>query len=81
MAKTYQLPLFIPDPSWCVIAYTYSVSDPAISAAIAFNGDPDVREFSFQYQADLDLSGPVSTDYSIIVNGEIGVTEKKTSSE
>ena len=76
--KTYTVPEFTPDPAWCAITYTYSIVDVAGDAAVTFNDDAAVREFTFDYAADLNLCGAVSTDYTVTVNGEIGITEKQT---
>ena len=80
-AKTYQIPVFTPDPSWCTITYSHSVTDTAISAAVAFNNDATVREFTFNNSADLSLCGLTSIDYTVTVNAEIGMTEKQTASQ
>ena len=76
-AKTYEITPFTSDPAWCAVTYTYSISDPAGDAAVSFNDDASVREFTFHYDADLDLCGPASTDYTVTVFGEIGISEKQ----
>ena len=45
------------------MAYSYSSSDTAIDSAITF--DAVSRTFTFDYSADLDLSGPTSKTYTI----------------
>ena len=45
------------------MAYSYSSSDIAIDSAITF--DSVSRTFTFDYSADLDLSGPTSKTYTI----------------
>ena len=47
ISKTYTVPDFTPDPAWCAITYTYSVVDAAGDAAVTFNDDAAVREFTF----------------------------------
>ena len=48
------------------------MTDISGDAVITFNSDAAVREFSFSYAADLNLCGPVSTDYIVTVTGEAG---------
>jgi len=43
----YTIPSFTPNPSWCTVTYTYSVSDISGSPAVAF--DPEKRNFRFLY--------------------------------
>ena len=76
ISKTYTVPDFTPNPAWCAITYSYSVADTTGGAAVIFNSDAAVRLFIFNYSADLNLCGPVSTAYTVTVNGEIGITEK-----
>ena len=45
---------------------------------MTFNDDAAVREFTFDYTNDLALCGPASIDYTVTVNGEIGITEPQT---
>ena len=78
--KTYQVPAFTPVPAWCAITYTYTVDDSSGGGAVAFEDDQNVRQFTFDYEDDLDFCGPVSTDYTVTVLGEIGITETKTDS-
>lgn len=72
--------MYTPDPAWCEITYTYTVDAVAGGNAVSFNDDATVREFTFDYAADLDLCGTVSTDYTVTVTGEIGITTKQSAS-
>ena len=75
-AKTYQIPVFTPLPAWCDITYSYSVDVTAGDSAVSFNPDALERLLTFEYIADLSLCNLVSTDYTVTVSGEIGITEK-----
>jgi len=75
-AKSYQIPVFTPDPAWCAITYSHTVTDATGLPAVTFNNDAAVREFYFYYSSDLDLCGLTSIDYTVTVNAEIGITEK-----
>ena len=79
--KTYQVDAYTSDPAWCEITYTYSVDAVAGGSAVTFNADATLRTFTFDYSADLLLCGPVSTDYTVTVTGEIGITTKQSASE
>lgn len=35
----YQIPVFMPDPDWCDISYTYTLSSPAGSDVVSFDAD------------------------------------------
>ena len=77
----YQIPVFIADPDYCAVTYSYTITDSAGEAAIVlFNPDPSVREFTFGYSTDLDLCGPTSTEYNVTVIGEVGSVNKQTDS-
>jgi len=71
-AKTYTIPVFISDPAWCAITYTYTVTDVSGSPAVSFNDDAMVRQFTFDYASDLLLCGATNTDYQISVTGTSG---------
>ena len=45
------------------MTYTFSASDVALNTAISFAATS--QTFTFDYAADLNLSGPVSTSYTI----------------
>ena len=77
-AKTYKIPVFIPDPAWCDINYSYSVDIPAVNSAVTFYPDASERLFTFEYTASLSLCDLISTEYIVIVSGEVGITEKQT---
>ena len=66
----YQFPVYTADPAWCDIIYTYTINDSAGEAAFTF--DDVNQKFTFSYSADLLLSGPTSTDYTITVTGTSG---------
>ena len=74
--KTYQVPVFISDPAWCAITYSYTISESSGDGAVTFNDDPTVREFTFNYYTDLDICGLTSIDYEITVIGSNGITVK-----
>ena len=59
----YQIPVFIADPLWCDISYSYAITDISGDASLSFNPDPSTPEFTFAYDSDLNLCGPASTDY------------------
>ena len=42
---SYQVPVYVSNPTWCAIIYTYSITDSAGSAALTF--DPTTRTFTF----------------------------------
>ena len=44
-AFTYEVPVYVSNPAWCAITYTYSITDTAGSAALTF--DPTTRTFTF----------------------------------
>ena len=53
------------------------MNDPSGAAAVTFDNDTTVREFTFDYSAaDLDLCGSTSLDYTVTISAEIGITEK-----
>ena len=79
-SKDYQVDAYTSDPAWCDITYTFSVDAVSGGSAVTFNADATVRTFTFNYLADLLLSGPVSTDYTVTVTGEIGITTKQSAS-
>ena len=57
------------------------MNDPSGAAAVTFNNDATVREFTFNNSADLSLCGLTSIDYTVTVNAEIGMTEKQKASQ
>jgi len=61
--KIYQAAAFTVYQPWCAMTFTYSASDVALNTAISFAATS--RTFTFDYAADLNLSGPVSTSYTI----------------
>ena len=71
-ALPYTVPVYTADPSWCAITYTYTITDVSGDAVLTFNSDPLVREFAFNYSADLLLCGLASTDYTVTVTGTAG---------
>ena len=50
----------------------------ADSGAVTFNPDASERLFTFAYTANLSLCDLISTEYTVTVSGEIGITEKQT---
>ena len=59
-----------------MVTYSFMITDSSGGAAVNFNDDPTIREFTFDYSADLDLCGISSKSYEVTVSGEIGITEK-----
>ena len=41
--KSYTVPEYTPDPSWCGTSYSYTIDLAAGDDAIVFNDDPGVR--------------------------------------
>ena len=59
----YPAPAFAANESWCVLTYSFSVSDAALNPAIIF--DSATRTFTVDYSADLALSGTTSMAYTV----------------
>ena len=62
-ALPYQIPEFIPEPSWCDVTYSYTIVDPKGADAVDFDTDPDSRTFTFSNLEDLTLAGANFTEY------------------
>ena len=73
-AFSYQVPVYTPDPVWCDVIYSYTITNVAGDAAVTFDPDPLVRTFSFNQIDDLTLSGNTFTDYIVTVIGKSGNT-------
>ena len=67
LQKQYQVPKFIPDPSWCQVSYSYNLANTQAESVIDFDEDENVRTFYFEYSDDLALCGDSSKDYTIEV--------------
>ena len=68
-AMAYQFEAFTVSPSLCFLDYTFTVTDPAGSAAIQ-SLDSATRTFMFHYDADILLSGGTAVeflDYTVTV--------------
>ena len=66
--------MYTPDPSWCAVAYSYTIDIAAGNDAITFDDDPASRLFTFDNISDLALSGATSLSYQITVTGQTGNT-------
>ena len=66
----YQVPVFVADPEWCAITYSYSISDIAADKALTF--EDTTQTLTFEQLDDLLLSGPESKNYIISVTGVAG---------
>ena len=74
LVQKYQVPVFVADPIWCSVNYSYeAVSLDGYSIA-TFDSDAAVREFSFLYDTDLDLSGLAQNSHTIRVIAQSGST-------
>ena len=67
VVENYQVPVFTSDPAWCAITYSFTITDSSGNTAVTFDDDPAVREFTFDYSADLDLCGISSINYETTV--------------
>ena len=66
-AFIYEVPVYVSNPNWCAITYSYSIVDAAGSAALTF--DPTTRTFTFNQVDNLSLSGSTYKDYVVTVIG------------
>ena len=64
---TYEVPVYVSNPAWCAITYTYSITDAAGIVALTF--DPTTRIFTFNQVDNLSLSGSNYKDYEVTVTG------------
>lgn len=71
--KTYDFLPFYIQPDWCDISYTWSVDDDAVKSAARF--DRNLKQFSFFYQGNTDLSGPTEEVYTIHLHASAGKGE------
>jgi len=69
---TYQVPVFVSNPTWCAITYSYTISNEAGDSALSF--DTTTRIFTFSQVDDLSLSGSTSKDYVVTVTGQAGIS-------
>lgn len=74
----YIVPPYTVDPSWCAISYSYTVT--AIDGDSALSFDDVTPKFTFDYQTDTALSGPIFTDYTVSVIGTAGIVTPVSSS-
>ena len=71
-AFTYQIPVYVSNPTWCAIIYNYTIASATGDAALKF--DPATRIFTFSQVNDLTLSGSTMIDYVVTVTGKAGIT-------
>jgi len=69
---TYQVPVYVSNPAWCAITYSYTITSASGGSALTF--DSTTRTFTFSQVNDLSLSGSTSNDYVITVTGQAGIS-------
>ena len=82
-ALEYRIPAFTYEPSsFCQIVYSFEItnSQGEIISTIdsdsnIFTFDSESHIFTFKSSTDLSLAGEISSDYTILVKGEIRTTE------